>query len=146
MTPQLASLPFSVDDGPVARVLHGIVPVEKADGYAEYLAESDLGVRAYRGTPGNRGVSLLRRVEGKWVHFLLVSFWDSAEAIRKYTGPEIECARYFHYDLECLVDPERNVAHYEVLDTVANGKARPTRPPSSTIERARRLALPTGLW
>jgi len=100
----------------IARVWHGRVPVDKAEGYAEYLAHSEMGVRAYQAVQGNRGVSLLRRVEGRDVHFLLISFWESAEAIRRYAGPDIERAQYFSYDLACLVEPEPNVAHYDVLD------------------------------
>ena len=48
----------------IARVWHGVVPVEKAEGYGRYLADSELGVRAYRAIRGNRGVSLLRRSAG----------------------------------------------------------------------------------
>jgi heme-degrading monooxygenase HmoA len=107
----------------LARVWHGVVPREKADGYAEYLAHSDLGVRGYQAVHGNRGASLLRRVDGAEVHFLLISYWDSAEAIREYTGPDIERAQYFAYDLECLVDPEPRVTHYEVLSRVEAGFA-----------------------
>ena len=107
----------------IARVWHGAVPVDKADGYAEYLANSDLGVRGYQAIPGNRGVTLFRRVEGRRVHFLLISLWESEEAIREYAGPDIEAARYFRYDLECLVEPEPRVMHYEVLTTVVNGVA-----------------------
>jgi heme-degrading monooxygenase HmoA len=147
MTSQLAPLPFPLDDRPIARVWHGIVPVEKADGYAAYLTDSDLGVSAYQAIAGNRGVALLKRIEGKQVHFLLVSFWDSEEAIREYTGPDIERARYFRYDLECLVDPEQKVAHYEVLNRV-DDSATPRPQPSRDllIERALRLSVPTGLW
>lgn len=107
----------------IARVWSGVVPVEKASGYSEYLADSDLGVRAYQAIHGNRGVSLLRRVEGDRVHFLLISLWESAEAIREYAGPDIERARYFENDLECLLDPEPNVRHYEVLVTSEAGAA-----------------------
>jgi heme-degrading monooxygenase HmoA len=99
----------------IARVWHGVVPTDKAEGYARYLSDSERGVRDYQDTPGNRGVCLLRRTSGDVVHFLLVSFWDSGEAIRAYAGPDIERARYFPYDLECLVDPETEVQHYEVL-------------------------------
>jgi len=101
----------------IARVWHGRVPVEKADGYAKYLAASELGVRAYQAVEGNRGATLLRRVDGQEVHFLLISFWESSESIRRYTGRHIERAQYFSYDLECLVEPEPTVAHYEVLTT-----------------------------
>jgi heme-degrading monooxygenase HmoA len=107
----------------IARVWHGLVPIDKADGYAEYLAHSALGVRAYQAVQGNRGVSLLRRVEGQAVHFLLISFWESAEAIREYTGPDMERAQYFTYDLECLLEPEPHVSHYDVLSRAENGVA-----------------------
>lgn len=103
----------------IARVWHGVVPNEKAEGYSKYLRDSDLGVSAYQEIHGNRGVALLRRSDGPRVHFLLISYWDSAEAIREYTGPDMDRAQYFPYDLECLIDPEPNVAHYEVL--VATG-------------------------
>ncbi len=99
----------------IARVWHGVVPLEKADGYGEYLRGSDLGVRDYRRTPGNRGAWLFRRVEGDRAHFLLISLWESREAIKAYAGPDIERARYFPYDRECLVDPDSHVTHYEVL-------------------------------
>jgi heme-degrading monooxygenase HmoA len=99
----------------IARVWHGVVRAEKAETYGEYLASSDRGVRDYQRTPGNRGAWLFRRVEGDRVHFLLVSFWESREAIAAYAGPDIDRARYFDYDRECLLDPEPDVMHFEVL-------------------------------
>jgi heme-degrading monooxygenase HmoA len=91
------------------------VPAVKADAYAEYLAASDLGVPAYRAIDGNRGALLLRRAADEHVHFLLISLWESAAAIREYTGADMERAQYFAFDLECLVEPEPNVTHYDVL-------------------------------
>ena len=32
-----------------------------------------------------------------------------------YAGPDIERAHYYPYDLECLIDPEVGVVHYEVV-------------------------------
>jgi heme-degrading monooxygenase HmoA len=99
----------------IARVWHGVVPRDKADGYGKYLSDSDRGVRDYQRLPGNRGVCLMRRDEGAQVHFLLMSFWDTRASIEAYTGPDIEKAQYFPYDLECLLAPEPKVTHYEVL-------------------------------
>ena len=99
----------------IARVWHGVVPVEKAEGYARYLSDGERGVRDYRGTPGNHGAYLMQRTEADRVHFLLISLWESRDAIQVYAGEEIEKARYFPYDLECLIDPEPRVTHYEVL-------------------------------
>ena len=105
----------------IARVWHGVVPLVKADGYGKYLADSDRGVRDYQRVPGNRGVCLMRRDEGDRAHFLLMSFWESRQVIEAYAGPDIDRAQYFPYDRECLLAPEANVAHYEVL--VASGDA-----------------------
>ena len=99
----------------IARVWHGVVPLEKADGYGRYLSDSELGVRDYQRLPGNRGVCLMRRDDGDRAHFFLMSFWDSRRAIEAYAGPDIDQAQYFPYDRECLLAPEPNVAHYEVL-------------------------------
>jgi len=97
----------------IARVWRGVVPLEKAEDYGRYL--SGFGVRDYQAHPGNRGVHLLRRTEGTRVHFLLLSFWTSRAAIEAYGGPDIERAHYYTYDLECLIDPEPGVEHYEVV-------------------------------
>lgn len=101
----------------LARVWHGVVPRAKADAYERYLADSDRGIRDYRKVPGNRGATLMRRDDGERVHFLFISLWDSRAAIAGYAGDEIDKAQYFPFDLECLIDPEPNVAHYEVVAT-----------------------------
>lgn len=97
----------------IARIWHGMVPQEKATDYGNYL--SDFGMRDYGSIPGNRSAYVLQRVEEGLVHFMLVSFWESRQSIEAYAGADIEQAHYYPYDLECLVDPEPNVAHYEVL-------------------------------
>jgi heme-degrading monooxygenase HmoA len=97
----------------IARVWHGVVPIKKAGRYAQYL--SDFGVRDYRTIPENRSVCVLRRVEGNRTHFLLFSLWESWESIRAYAGSDPEQAHYYPFDLECLLEPEPHVTHYEVL-------------------------------
>jgi hypothetical protein len=99
----------------IARVWQGVVPRAKADVYGRYLSDSDRGVGDYERVAGNRGVCLLRRDEGDRTRFLLISLWDSRRAIEGYTGPDIDSARYFAFDRECLIEPDPQVAHYEVL-------------------------------
>jgi hypothetical protein len=99
----------------IARVWRGSVPLDKAEGYERYLADSDRGVRDYRAIRGNRGAALLRRTREDRVEFVLISFWESEAAIRDDAGPDIDRARYFDYDLECLIEPDPRVAHYEVV-------------------------------
>jgi heme-degrading monooxygenase HmoA len=40
----------------------------------------------YRSTPGNKGAYALRRMEGDTAHFLMITFWESEEAIHRLCG------------------------------------------------------------
>jgi heme-degrading monooxygenase HmoA len=100
------------DENMIARAWRGAVPIEKADAYFHYLV--DFGFRDYQTYPGVRAVYLLRRTEEVQVQFVLLSFWNSRQAIMAYAGANIEQARYYPYDLECLIEPAPNVEHYEV--------------------------------
>lgn len=98
----------------IARTWHGRVPADKADTYYAYLRRT--GLSDYAKTPGNRGVHVLRRTEGAVTHFLLLTFWDSLDAIRAFAGADYERARYYGEDDEFLLEREPFVSHYEVLD------------------------------
>ena len=97
----------------IARTWRGRVPAEKADAYYQYLLET--GVGEYKATEGNRGVHVLRRVEGDEAHFVLLTFWESWEAIKKFAGDDPERAKYYPEDAEYLLELEPTVTHYEVL-------------------------------
>jgi len=98
----------------VARIWHGVTPANKADEYFDYLKKT--GVSDYKATPGNRGVYLLRRIEGDQAHFLTLTFWDSEPAIKAFAGDDIEKARYYPEDAHFLLEMEPLVKHYEVLN------------------------------
>jgi heme-degrading monooxygenase HmoA len=97
----------------IARTWHGIVPASRADEYVEYLDRT--GIPEYRATPGNLGVYMLRRIEGDRVHFLLLTLWESEEAIKRFAGPDMEKAKYYPEDEDFLLEKEANVTHYEVI-------------------------------
>jgi heme-degrading monooxygenase HmoA len=96
----------------IARIWHGATPSSKCDRYLEYL--NDTGIPDYRATEGNQGVYVLRRIEGDRAHFLLLSFWESLDAIQRFAGPDFEKARYYPEDEEFLLELEPKVSHYEV--------------------------------
>ncbi|OLE56284.1 MAG: antibiotic biosynthesis monooxygenase [Methanobacteriota archaeon] len=97
----------------IARTWHGVTPSSKADAYFDVLKES--GLKEYRETPGNQGVIVLRRTEGDRTHFLLITFWESFDAIRRFAGPNPERAVYYPEDKEFLLEFEPTVTHYDVL-------------------------------
>lgn len=97
----------------IARLWHGMTRAAQADEYLDYL--NSTGVPDYRRTPGNRGVYVLRRTEGDIAHFLLISLWESREAIRQFAGEDIEKAHYYPADKDFLLEFEPRVTHYDVL-------------------------------
>lgn len=97
----------------IARTWHGAVPASKADAYYELLLRT--GVPDYRSTDGNRGVLVLRRLQGDTAHFLLLTLWDSLEPIKAFAGDDVERARYYPEDGDFLIEMEPNVTHYDVL-------------------------------
>lgn len=97
----------------IARSWHGRVPRTKADAYHEYLLRT--GLADYQATPGNRGVLALRRTEGEVTHFVLTTFWDSVEAIKRFAGEDYRRARYYPEDDEFLLEREEWVVHFDVL-------------------------------
>lgn len=97
----------------IARTWHGRVPAHLADAYHAYLLRTGLG--DYASTPGNLGVQVLRRMDDGVAHFLLITFWESLDAIRAFAGPDYERARYYPEDDEYLLDRVPFVTHYDVL-------------------------------
>ncbi len=97
----------------IARMWHGVTAAERADEYLDYLNET--GVPDYRETEGNRGVYVLRRIEGDKAHFLTVSFWGSIEEVKAFAGPDPEKARYYPEDEGFLLEFEPQVKHYDVV-------------------------------
>ena len=96
----------------IVRMWHGVMPAAKANAYLMYLEAT--GVRDYRATPGNLGVQILRRFMGEQAHFLIVTRWESWEAIRRFAGDDVERAVYYPEDRDYLLELEPNVTHYEV--------------------------------
>lgn len=96
----------------IARLWHGRTRIQHYDEYWKFLHER--AIPDYRGTPGNVGVRLLRRVEGEHAHFLTLSFWHSLEDVRAFAGDDIERAKYYPEDAGFLLEFEPNVQHYEV--------------------------------
>jgi heme-degrading monooxygenase HmoA len=98
----------------IARLWHGKTSASRADEYLEYLRRT--GIPDYRSTPGNRGVQILLRREADVAQFLLITQWDSWEAIRAFAGSDVDRARYYPEDADFLLELEPDVIHYEVVE------------------------------
>ena len=96
----------------IARVWRGNTPVEKAREYRDVLERT--GLEEFRRTPGNRGALVLEREDRGAAEFLVISFWEDFEAIRRFAGPALTRAVYYPEDDRFLLGKEPEVVHYEV--------------------------------
>ncbi len=89
----------------------GEVLTARAGEYLEYLKRT--GLADYANVPGNRGTTVLTRELGDRTEFLIVTEWDSWEAIREFAGADPEIARYYPEDDDYLLFRTERVEHYE---------------------------------
>lgn len=97
----------------IARTWRGSTKAEDAEAYLEYLRRT--GFAEYRGTPGNRAVLGLRRLVNGRAEFLLISLWESREAIRRFAGDQTDRAVFYPEDDRFLVERDDQVSHFEVV-------------------------------
>ena len=96
----------------IARIWRGVTRAEHADVYMDYLEAT--GLKDYRATPGFAGLQVLRRIADDRAEFVLITFWESWDAIRAFAGDDPETSVYYHEDDDYLLEKEPHVTHYEV--------------------------------
>ncbi len=96
----------------IARTWHGVTVATQADEYLDFLVKR--AIPDYQSIAGNRGVTILRRIQDAEAHFLILTLWESRAAIEAFAGADIEKAKYYAEDKEFLLEFEPTVTHYEV--------------------------------
>ncbi|MBD0280625.1 MAG: antibiotic biosynthesis monooxygenase [Thermoleophilaceae bacterium] len=102
-----------------ARLWRGAVRRDDGDAYAEYIERT--GVAGYRSTPGNRGVTMLRRDVDDRCEFLVLSLWDSIDAVKAFAGEDYETAMFYPEDERFLIERDEKSSHWDVATHVASG-------------------------
>ena len=95
----------------IARIWRGFTRREDFDSYVDYLERT--GLRDFEATDGNLGFLLLRRLHDDRAEFLILSLWESREAIEAFAGEDAERARYYPEDAHYLLELEPTVEHFE---------------------------------
>jgi heme-degrading monooxygenase HmoA len=72
------------------------------------------GVKEYAETAGNQGVLMLRRDEGERSEFVMVTLWESLEAVRRFAGDDVERAVFYPEDDAYLIERDLTATHYRV--------------------------------
>ena len=97
----------------ISRYWCGIARPASAEAYVRHLQTETLP--AIRKLPGFLGASILRRSVSSGVEFLVVTQWASIEAIRAFTGADVDTAVVPQEVRDMMVTYDRTVRHYEVL-------------------------------
>ncbi len=96
----------------IIRTWRGRADLAEADSYLETLRETKL--QSYVSAEGNLGVYVLRRRSGGTAEFLILSIWESTEAVRNYAGSEVDHA-LSPAATDSFFDFDSDVKYYEVL-------------------------------
>ena len=105
----------------IARIWRGMTRADEADAYIAYLNKT--GLKGYANAPGNRGVTVLRRVQGEHSEIVLISLWESMDAVRAFAGENPERSVYYPEEGRYLLEMEPLVRHYEVAEQILPGAA-----------------------
>ncbi len=97
----------------IVRMWHGMVEASKAQEYAEFMKER--AVPDYSSVDGLKKLLFLKDVKADVAHFLLVTHWDSMEAVKKFAGENPEKAKYYPEDDDYLLEKEETSALYQVF-------------------------------
>jgi heme-degrading monooxygenase HmoA len=97
----------------IARMWRGLALLEKADDYVKHLQTSVLP--ELQQIDGFRGISLLRQDSPEAVEFVVLTFWESMDAIRKFAGEDAEVAVVAPAAQPLFREYDPRVKHFEVV-------------------------------
>jgi heme-degrading monooxygenase HmoA len=96
----------------IARIWRGQAPPENADAYHRHATRHVFPALAR--LDGHRGAWLLRREVDGGIEFLVMTLWDSVDAIRVFAGDSIATAVVEPEARAVLSDFDAVARHYEV--------------------------------
>ncbi len=98
----------------IARHWRGIAHTDQSEAYVEHLRTETFP--AIRRLPGFVTASILRRTVPAGVEFLVVTRWESLDAVRAFAGDDIEEAVVPEKAQAMMLDFDRFVRHFDVVE------------------------------
>jgi heme-degrading monooxygenase HmoA len=97
----------------IARMWRGSAIRERADDYVKHLQQSV--VSELRQIDGFRGIYLLQRESSDGVEFVVLTLWESMDAIRKFAGENPEVAVVAPTARVLFREYDAKVKHFEIV-------------------------------
>lgn len=98
----------------ISRQWCGVARTNQAENYVAHLRTEvfpSLGK-----LPGFVSASILCRPQAEGVEFLVVTHWDSLDAIAKFAGADLEAAVVSPHAATMFIEYDRRVRHYEIIE------------------------------
>jgi heme-degrading monooxygenase HmoA len=103
----------------ISRHWRGVTRTAEADNYVRHLEQNIFP--QFTRMAGFLSATILRRQVAAGVEFCVVTVWQSMEAIRQFSGETSDVAVVPQEVQAMMVDFDRTVAHYEVVETFTPG-------------------------
>jgi hypothetical protein len=97
----------------IARIWRGRTPRARADEYARYLHQHGVKPLEQKAL----GVQSLREERGDETEFVTISYWESVEAMSRFTGGDPRRIHHLERDPEFLVELPREVQILQIEHT-----------------------------
>jgi heme-degrading monooxygenase HmoA len=98
----------------VSRHWTGVAKPDYADAYVEHLQRDTFP--AIRRLTGFVTATILRRTVPEGVEFLIVTNWESLDAIRAFAGDNVDAAVVPDTVQRMMVRYDRTARHFEIVD------------------------------
>ena len=100
----------------IIRAWRGRAAKSSPDAYPKHFRTNV--VPELKGVPGFVGAYLIRRAADEKIEFLVLTMWRTMDAIRAFAGNDVGKAVIEPGAAAALVDYDRRVEHYEVIEDV----------------------------
>lgn len=98
----------------ISRQWRALAHASRAQDYIEHLRTETFP--ALRQLPGFVDASILSRPLGEGVEFLIVTKWDSMDAIAGFSGADPELAVVPARAADMMIEYDQRVRHFEIVD------------------------------
>lgn len=103
----------------IARHWRGVVKPDEAENYIRHLQKETFPQLAR--IAGFLSASISRRKVERGVEFVVITLWESMEAIQQFAGASTDIAVVPAVAQAMLIEYDLTVAHYEVVEVYQRG-------------------------
>jgi heme-degrading monooxygenase HmoA len=98
----------------ISRHWRGLAKADQAQNYTEHLRGDTLP--ALRAMPGFLSASILARPVADGIEFLIITQWRALDDIARFSGQDLDAAVVPSAVARMMIEYDRRVSHYEVIE------------------------------